>query len=183
MMATEPSTVVLETPRLALRTWRDDDLPALHRDILGSPEVMVFSVGVLSFDETREWMQRKSRRHQEDGHSHWAVERKEDGRLVGICGIVYQQLPEGRFPEVGYRFARDVWGRGLATEAASACLDWAWANKNWGRVTAIIEPANRRSVRVAERIGMRPAWETVYFKRDVVIHTVDNPNGGPRGPY
>ena len=125
----------------------------------------MFSAGALSFDETCEWMQRKRRLNLENGHSHWAVERKQDQRLVGVCGIVYQELPEGRFPEVGYRFARDVWGKGLATEAASACLDWAWANKNWGQVTAIIEPANRRSIRVAEKIGMHPAWETVYSQR------------------
>ena len=183
MMAAQPSTAVLTTPRLALRPWREDHLPALHRDILGSPEVMVFSLGAMSHDQTREWMHRKQRLHEESGFSHWAVERIEDGRLVGVCGIVYQELPEGRFPEVGYRFARDVWGQGLATEAAGACLDWAWANKNWGLVTAIIEPANRRSIRVAEKIGMQPAWETVYFQRNVTIHAADNPNGGPRGPF
>ncbi len=183
MTASQPATTVLETPRLALRTWSDELLPALHRDVLGSPEVMVFSLGVLSFEQSREWMQRKQRLHEETGHTHWAVERKQDGRLVGICGIVYQELPEGRFPELGYRFAREVWGQGLASEAAGACVRWAWENKNWGRLTAIIEPANRRSVRVAEKIGMRPGWETVYFRRDVTVFTADNPNGGPRGPF
>jgi RimJ/RimL family protein N-acetyltransferase len=183
MTAAQTQVTVLETPRLALCAWRDDHLPALHRDILGSPEVMVFSLGALSFDETREWLQRKRRLHDENGFSHWAVESREDGRLIGVCGIVYQELPEGRFPEVGYRFARDVWGPGYATEAADACLDWAWAYKNWGRLTAIIEPSNRRSIRVAEKIGMRPAWETVYFQRNVTIYAADNPNGGPRGPF
>jgi RimJ/RimL family protein N-acetyltransferase len=182
MMGAE-STTVLETPRLALRAWREDHLPALHRDVLGAPEVMVYSLGALSFDQTREWMQRKRRLHHENGFSHWAVERREDNRLIGVCGIVFQELPEGRFPEVGYRFARDVWGRGFATEAAGACLEWAWEHKNWGLVTAIIEPANRRSVRVAERIGMRPGWETTYFQRNVTIYAADSPNGGPRGPF
>jgi RimJ/RimL family protein N-acetyltransferase len=183
MTAANAKGTVLETTRLALRAWRDDDLPALHRDVLGAPEVMVYSLGVLSFEQAREWLQRKRRLHDENGFSHWAVIRKSDERLIGVCGIVYQDLPEGRFPEVGYRFARDVWGQGFATEAAGACLDWAWKNKNWGRLTAIIEPANRRSVRVAERIGMRAAWDTVYFQRDVTIYAADNPNGGPRGPF
>ena len=184
MTETAPSAkTVLETKRLALRTWREGDLAALHRDVLGSPEVMVFSLGVMSFDQTREWMQRKRRLQDEHGFSHWAVERAEDQRLIGVCGITYQDLPEGRFPEVGYRFARDVWGQGFATEAAGACLEWAWKNKNWGLVTAIIEPANRRSVRVAEKIGMRQAWETVYFERPVTIYAADNPSGGPRGPF
>jgi len=183
MTATRPTTTVLETPRLALRTWGESDLPALHRDILGAPEVMVYSLGVLSYDETREWMQRKRRLHEENGFSHWAVERKGDGRLIGVCGIVYQDLPEGRYPEVGYRFARDVWGRGLAPEAAGACLDWAWANKNWGLVTAIIEPTNRRSIRVAEKIGMQPGWETSWAGMRHVVYVADNPQGGPRGPF
>ena len=183
MTATRIVETVVETRRLALRTWRDEDLPALHRDVLGSPEVMVFSLGALSFDQTREWMERKRRLHEENGFSHWAVVRKEDQRLIGICGIVYQELPEGRFPEVGYRFARDVWGQGLASEAAGACLDWAWDSKSWGQVTAIIEPANRRSVRVAEKIGMAPGWQSVFFGRDVTVYSAENPNGGPRGPF
>lgn len=174
---------ILETPRLALRTWSDADAPALHRDILGSPEVMVFSLGIMSQDRAREWLEAKRRDHEQQGFSRWAVEQKRDGRLVGICGVAYQELPEGRFPEVGYRFARDVWGQGMATEAAGACLEWAWANKNWGLMTAIIEPANRRSIRVAEKIGMRPGWETVFFERNVVVYTADNPNGGYRGPF
>ena len=174
---------ILETRRLALRTWRDDDVAALHRDILGAPEVMVYSLGVQSLAEARKWLEQKRRDHLHDGFSRWAVEQKLDGRLVGICGIAYQELPEGRFPEVGYRFARDVWGQGLASEAAGACIEWAWANKNWGLLTAIIEPANRRSVRVAEKIGMRPGWETVFFQRNVVVYAADNPHGGSRGPF
>ena len=172
-----------ETARLILRNWREDDLDTLYSDLLGHPEVMQFSSGPMSPESVEKWLQRKRMTMNEEGFSHWAVERKADGRLIGVCGLALQTLPEGRYPEVGYRFAVSAWGQGFATEAARASVSWAWKNTNWGRVTAIIEPANHRSVRVAEKLGMAVGWRTEFHGRVVDIYSKDNPRGGERGPF
>ena len=119
-------TLITESDRLMLRTWQEGDLDILHMEILGDPKVMEFSNGVLSREQVAEWIERKQRMNAEYGYTHWAVERKTDGRLIGVCGVAEQELPEGSFPEVGYRLAQWAWGSGFATEAARAALHWAW---------------------------------------------------------
>lgn len=163
----------IATERLLLRPWLDGDAATLHRDVLGDPRVMEFATGVLSLEEVDEWIERKRRMEAERGFSHWAVEH--DGRLIGLCGLAVQELPEGSFLEVGYRLAYAAWGRGFATEAAAQCVRWAWENTDNDRVTAIIEPANVRSVRVAEKLGMNIGWRSEFHGRVVDVYAVDRP--------
>lgn len=90
------------------------------------------------------------------GYCFWAVERRDDGALMGFCGL--KPGPEGTplqgEMEIGWRFGFDYWGRGYAREAAQASLDWGWANTPVARVMAITVLANTRSRSLMERLGM-----------------------------
>lgn len=87
------------------------------------------------------------------GFSMFSVIEKETGRWVGRVG---PWQPEG-WPgtEVGWGIARECWGRGYATEAAEAAIDWAFATQGWTEVIHTIEPANVNSQNVARRLGSR----------------------------
>jgi RimJ/RimL family protein N-acetyltransferase len=68
-----------------------------------------------------------------------------------------------------------VWGRGLATEAARACVQWGFKEFGLRYLVALIEPANTRSIRVAQRLGMAPVRREFVFERDMVVHSVSAP--------
>ncbi|MBS0567260.1 MAG: GNAT family N-acetyltransferase [Proteobacteria bacterium] len=87
------------------------------------------------------------------GFSMFSVIEKASGRWVGRIG---PWMPEG-WPgtEVGWGLAREATGKGFATEAATAAIDWAFANLGWSEVIHCIEPANTKSAAVAARLGSR----------------------------
>jgi len=89
------------------------------------------------------------------GFGMWAVEERESGRFIGRVGL---HQPEG-WPdrELGWSLAREAWGRGYATEAARAAADYAFRTLRWSHLIHLILPGNDRSIRVAGRLGARPA--------------------------
>jgi len=146
-------TVVVTTPRLLLRTFRRDDLPlyaALNADpkvyehLGGQPLTRQFS------DEIAEWAQEC---HETEGIGLLAVERREDGAFLGMCGLHHQESYPDEF-EVGWRLASQHWGRGYATESARGWLEYGFSQLNVPRIISITEPENVRSVAVMQRIGM-----------------------------
>jgi [ribosomal protein S5]-alanine N-acetyltransferase len=91
------------------------------------------------------------------------MELKDTREVMGDCGIVLQRIEGEILYEIGYHLRRDHWGRGLATEAAIACRDWAFANLNTERVISLIRLENLPSRRVAERVGMTP-WKRMDWR-------------------
>ncbi len=145
-------TVVLTTQRLVLRTFRLEDLP-LYAALNADPEVMRWLGGPATreySDSIAEWAQQL---FDEEGIGLLAVERREDGAFLGMCGLHHQEsYPDD--VEVGWRLARDHWGHGYATEAATAWLDHAFGTLGMPRVISIAEPENLRSLAVMRRLGM-----------------------------
>lgn len=87
------------------------------------------------------------------GYGFWALEEKASGRCIGWCG---PWAPEGwPAPEIGWAVAPDLWGRGYATEAARFSLDYVRNTLKWKRVIHVINPANVRSIAVAEKLGSK----------------------------
>ncbi len=113
--------------------------------------------GARTAEETRERLRELIEHQKRYGFSKWGVEDRASGVVVGDCGI--QLLEGGPDVELGYRLRPSVWGRGYATEGARACLGAAFTGLGIDRVVAIVEPGNAASVRVLEKIGMRPAGE------------------------
>ena len=113
------------------------------------------------------------------GYGYWAVERKEDGLLVGQVGLAdfkrdLQPSIEG-IPEAGWIFAPDAHGQGYALEAVNAVLAWADAELPTSEITAIIDPENAPSIRVAERVGFSAREEAVYKGEPILLFRRPSP--------
>jgi RimJ/RimL family protein N-acetyltransferase len=143
---------VLETKRLILRAPQPEDFEPWAA-FCADPEVMRHLGGAQDrFIAWRNmsgmaggWLSR--------GFSMFSVVEKATGRWVGRVG---PWQPEG-WPgtEVGWGLAREAWGKGYASEAAEAAIDWAFAELGWHEVLHTIEPANVNSIAVAKRLGSR----------------------------
>lgn len=160
-MATEPA---IETARLRLRGWHEEDAESFVRTT-NTPAVMRWLGGVKPESEIREVLARLARWDAERGFTFWALERKADGALLGFCGLKIADTegsPIEGLVEIGWRLREDAWGQGFAREAASACLDFAFARLEAPVVVAITFGGNRASWGLMERLGMKRRSELDY---------------------
>lgn len=153
----------LETQRLRLRAWREGDLPA-YAALNADPRVMEFFPALMSAEESEVSARRIMDQHVRLGFTMWAVEVVASARgpadFVGFVGLSVPSF-EVRFPhlaepcvEVGWRLAVDWWGLGIATEAATECLRYAFEDLALPEVVSFAVSGNVRSRAVMERIGM-----------------------------
>ena len=144
------SIPTIETARLILRGWREDDLDA-YAEMMADPEVMRFLGGASSRGDAWRGMATLIGHWELRGFGFWAVERKHDGALIGRVGVQY---PEG-WPstEIAWTLGRSYWGQGYATEAAKASLDFGFKTTRLPKLISLIDPDNRASWRVAQRLG------------------------------
>jgi RimJ/RimL family protein N-acetyltransferase len=148
---------MIETDRLILRSWRDEDGPGFVR-VTNTPAVMAHLGGVQDPDLLMTSVERQQRMQRERGHCFWIVERRADGALLGFCGLKAPCVPETPVAddvEIGWRLREDAWGRGYAKEAALASLAWGWTHLDAARIVAITVPANTASWGLMERLAMR----------------------------
>lgn len=160
----------LETERLLLREWREDDFESYAR-ICADAEVMRYLSGQpMSRAEAWRHLAFIVGHWHLRGYGHWAVEEKASGRLIGRMGFLN---PEG-WPgfEVGWTLGRDSWGKGYATEGARRMLDYAFGELGRGHVVSVIHPENRASIRVAEKMGERLEGETELLGNRVLVYGV-----------
>jgi len=159
---------VVETERLRLRQWRAaDDLPALAT-LNAEPEVMrwVAPNRPLLAEESAALLERIEAHWREHGYGLWAVEPRDepDPGCIGFTGLAIPSFLPDVLPavEVGWRLHPAWWGRGLATEAAHAAIAYGVEALALRRVVSIIDAANTRSLRVAEKLGMRPGRDRLH---------------------
>jgi RimJ/RimL family protein N-acetyltransferase len=147
--------IVIETERLALRTWQPEDLAEFIR-LTNTPSGMRHLGGVQGPDVYQGLYERIQLSQQQHGFCFWIAERKADRAMLGICGFKRGTVdPIMNAMEIGWRFREDVWGQGYAREAAGACLDWGWRNVPDDRIVAITVIGNSPSWGLMERLGMR----------------------------
>ena len=164
---------VLETERLRLRGWRKDDFRPYHA-LLQHPEVhRHFGPEPMGQEECWRRLVASVGSWQVNGFGTWAVERKSDLKLIGNTGIftAWRELePEfGEEPEMGWIFAQEVHGQGMAGEACNAVIGWIEANLDPTPVWAIIAPENAASLRLAERLGFERLHETDYHGDPTIV--------------
>jgi RimJ/RimL family protein N-acetyltransferase len=167
------SAPTIETEQLILRAWTKADFrpwsvimkhPAVHRHFGPEPpglediwRRLASAVGGWSLL----------------GFGTWAVERKADGALIGNVGLfnAWRDLePEfGEEPEMGWIFAAETHGQGLASEACRAVIDWAESNLQPTPIWAIIAPANEASIKLAEKLGFERHNETTYHDDPTIV--------------
>ena len=157
-------TTAIETECLRLRGWREEDKEPffLHTN---TDNVMRWLGGV----KTRAFLDAAVDKfigwEAERGFTFWAVERKEDGALLGFCGLKRADDPQSAIVgeiEIGWRLREDAWGQGYAKEAAAASLDFAFDRLGAQRVVALTVDGNAASWGLMKRLGMTRRPELDY---------------------
>lgn len=160
---------VIETDRLILRRWREadrDPFAAMNADA----EVMRYFPAVQSREESDTSADRFARHFIDRGFGPFALEHKQDGAFIGFTGfqLVEFACPVEGYIEIGWRLSRHHWRKGLAFEAASACLDWFWRKRSESRVVSFTAKINEPSWGLMRKLGMeaRPELDFDHPKLD-----------------
>jgi RimJ/RimL family protein N-acetyltransferase len=142
---------VIETDRLVLRRVRDDDHEAIHRwneDV----EFTRHLAGVQTREQTDAALARWARHWDEHGFGIFVVEWRETREPVGRVGVQYHK-EWAEEPEVGWAVDPAWWGRGIATEAGGACVEWGFGELGFDRLVSITTEPNLASRNVMHKLG------------------------------
>jgi RimJ/RimL family protein N-acetyltransferase len=164
----------LETERLTLRPFREDDVRLLH-ELSQDPEVARY-IGDRRAPTLQEawravagWLGHWAMR----GYGQWAIEERSSGRFIGRAGIINPVDWPG--PEVGYLLGRAYWGRGYATEAARAAMVWGFEQFGFSDLLSLIDPDNAASIAVATRLGEALRGETDLWGHRLLVYGISRP--------
>jgi RimJ/RimL family protein N-acetyltransferase len=147
--------LVLETPRLLLRRWKDSDREPFFR-MNSDPRVMEFFQACLTREQSDALAARAQAHFEQHGFGPFAAEVRSTGELAGFIGLSIPQFDAYFTPcvEIGWRLAASYWNQGLATEGAEAVLRLAFGPLALRQIVSFTVPANLRSRRVMEKLGM-----------------------------
>ncbi len=161
----------IETERLTLRPFREADAAPFF-DLSQDADVMRY-VGDRRTPSLQEawraiagWLGHWALR----GYGQWAIEERASGRFIGRAGIINPVDWPG--PEVGYLLGKAWWGRGYATEAAQAAMDWGFREFGFDDLISLIDPANAPSIAVATRLGESLRGETELLGNAVLVYGI-----------
>lgn len=173
---------VILTTRLLLREWRDEDI-APFKQHLNTPSVMQWLGGVQSDEEFAAFVTRNRACAATHGHCFWIIERKEDGAILGFCGLKRVNSEGARNPgdfEIGWRLRDDAQGHGYAREAAEASLNAAFHRFGATHVVAFTVVENSASWGLMQRLGMIRAAELDFVggfagggSEHVIVYRID----------
>jgi ribosomal-protein-alanine N-acetyltransferase len=167
--------LVVETDRLWLREFVREDAEAFYE--LGSnPEVTRYTGdgGFTSLAQAEAVLcERPIADYRKYGFGRWAIVVKDSSRIVGFAGLKY--LDDLGEVDVGYRLLPDFWGRGLATEAAQACVGYGFQSLKLQRILGLVVPANVASVRVLEKSGLVFERTIEYESQQLAQYAARNP--------
>lgn len=158
-----------ETERLIFRDWDAADSQPFHA-LCADPSVMQF-VGdgePWSLERTEHFIARAREMSQTLGFCQWPMIHKPRSAVIGFCGFV----PTSDGAEIGWRLAKEYWGRGLATEAARAVLKHGFETLGFQRIVATVQSPNRASIRVIEKLGMQPESRFHRSGREVILFSI-----------
>lgn len=159
------SRIALQTERLRLREWDEADGERFYA-IMNTPVVMRHLGGVQDHSTWNAAFERLKSYQRDYGHTFWLLERKDDGELLGFCGLKRVNSPgaerlAGQY-EIGWRLRESAWGMGYAKEAAIACLDLAFGRFRAPHVVALTIGPNSQSRGLMHRLGMKRRADLDY---------------------
>jgi RimJ/RimL family protein N-acetyltransferase len=166
----------IETERLILRTWKEEDAEPYFQ-INQDPKVIEFLLGPLTMGQVNDFILEMNKQFytarsveavrstvskgcensEQQTYGLWAVELKKTAELIGFIGLNYTDWKTHFTPavEVGWRLGSQFWGRGYATEGARAALNYGFIKCGLKEIVSFTVPANARSIRVMEKIGLK----------------------------
>lgn len=146
---------IIETERLIFRQLRAEDAEDLFRIYSDRRTMKFMGLGAASAGEVRNHIQEHIEKYYDNyGFGLWATVLKENNRLIGRCGLLYQDIEGTKDLELAYLLDSNYWGQGLATEAAQSIVRIGFDRYQFNRIIAVINQQNTASIRVAEKIGM-----------------------------
>lgn len=148
--------IELQTQRLILRRWREDDLAAFAT-MNANPEVMRYFPACMSIDESDALARRIIQHFADHGFGQWVVERIDQPGLIGVVGLLHVSFAAAFTPavEIGWRLDSRYWRQGYALEAARAVLRHGFTELGLEQIVAFTVPANRPSQALMQRLGMQ----------------------------
>ena len=175
---TAPEDLVLETERLWLRRYRDEDVEGLFA-VIGDAQTMRYYPRPYTRPETVGWIRRQQERYRRDGFGLYAMVLKASDTFVGDCGPVVQRVDGVDEVELGWHVNRAWWNEGLATEAGAACRDRAFETLLVTHVISLIRPVNGASRRVAQKLGMAIRRRVTWAGLPHDVWWLDRPSDPP----
>ena len=153
MTGTPAQTYFLKSERLGFRCWTEKDLP-LALELWGDLEVTRYFGGPFSEEEIARRLEREIERMNAYGFQYWAIHSLSDDEHVGCCGL-RPYRPEDQIHELGFHLRPKYWGQGLAVEAATAAINFAFGTIGAKGLSAGHHPENVTSKKVIEKLGFR----------------------------
>ena len=163
--------VYLETARTFMREILGNDFDFLLR-MMSDPEVMRYYPVPYAEKDVRELINRMRTRYREDGCGLWLLVDRESGEPLGRVGLLRQHVNGVDEFEIGYMVHRPFWRQGLATEAALAVREYAFAERKLARVISLIRPDNVPSLGVARKLGMEVTGRAQQAGLDHLVYAV-----------
>jgi len=164
---------VIETVRLRLRGRTLEDFP-FFLDMWADPEVTRY-IGGKPRGEEETWTKylRTLGHWAVMGYGYWAVEEKDSSALIGEVGFgdfKRDMTPSIKGePEIGWVLASSAHGKGYASEAALAAVEWGDEHLGGARMSCIIEPAHAASIRIAEKCGFKETARTILHGDEILL--------------
>lgn len=173
--------VIIETDRLLLRTFTIEDAPLIYNLNL-DPEVIRFTLDpIKNLDHARQILEHVILpQYALYNHGRWAVHMKHrksavaEREFIGWCGL--KARPERNEIDLGYRFIKTAWGKGFATEAACACIEYGFEKLHLQRIIGRAMPENNGSLKVLEKCGMIFLREEVVDGHSAKTYEIVNPS-------
>ena len=166
--------IILETERLLMRKFTIDDAQLIY-DLNLDPEVIRYTLDpIKDIEHARQVLESTILpQYALYNHGRWAVLVKPDLQFIGWCGL--KARPERDEIDLGYRFIKDAWGKGYATEAAFACLKYGFEQLGLKRIVGRAMPQNVASLRVLEKCGMQYIGEDIVDGHPAKTYDAVNP--------
>lgn len=163
--------IILETDRLILHettAHQAEDMYNLNND----PDVIKYTGndGFVSIEKSLEFITNYSD-YKKYGYGRWTARLKENDEIIGWCGLKF--LDDMQEIDIGYRLHKKYWGKGYATEAAKACLEWGKAQQGIKRVIGMAEKENLASIRIFEKLNMQFEKNFVEDNIDCVLYAIN----------
>jgi RimJ/RimL family protein N-acetyltransferase len=170
----------IETAQLRLRPLSKADVPKWAQLIYADPDVTRYLPGpdATPLERTERLYQQFSNHWQNHGYGEWAVTDRETGAFLGQCGL--NHIADISETELDYALAKHAWGRGLATEAANAAVQFAFETVGLRRLIGFVIPEHIASRRVLERLGFAYECDMPYWGVDLVRYGLDSAQFGGR---
>lgn len=160
--------IYFETDRLRMRAFETKDLLDFKK-MNEDPEVMEYFPKILTHKETTAFYEAIMDEFQSYGYGLYAAELKETGEFIGFIGFHHATFEADFTPcvEIGWRLKKEVWGKGLATEGAKACLEYAEENLQFENVYSFTAEINTRSERIMQKIGLKKVKTFLHPKLEL----------------